>query len=180
MTFGAAARARRNTAEKVRAYDAPMSIVSIERVHAPDDEVRALVAELDATLSAAYSAEQRHGLVLDAIFAAHVRFFLARLDGAAVGCGGVALFDGHAEVKRMYVRPAARGRGVADAILARLEQEARAAQRTALHLETGDAQHAALRFYRRRGFVVVTAFGAYASMDSRAVARSVFLSKTLG
>src|SRR5205823_6926618 len=40
----------------------------------------------------------------------NVRFFLARLGEAAIGCGAVALFDGYAEVKRMYTREAARGR----------------------------------------------------------------------
>jgi len=35
----------------------------------------------------------------------HVRFFVASLDGEPVGCAGVALFEGFAEVKRMYVRP---------------------------------------------------------------------------
>jgi putative acetyltransferase len=54
--------------------------------------------------------------MLEAIFQAHIRFFVACLDGMAAGCRGVALLDGFAEVKRMYVRPSARGRGVAQAI----------------------------------------------------------------
>jgi hypothetical protein len=74
-------------------------------------EIRALIAELDTTLSAEYPPEQRHGLALDAIFQPHLRFFLARLDGGTVGCGGVALFADFAEVKRMYVRRAARRGG---------------------------------------------------------------------
>src|SRR5277367_5211261 len=93
----------------------------------PTDAVRTLISELDATLSAEYPPEQRHGLALDAIFQPHVRFFVARLDGEAVGCGGVALFPDFAEVKRMYVRDVARGRGVAQALLARIESEARSA-----------------------------------------------------
>ena len=87
----------------------------IEQVSGATDEVRALIAELDETLSAEYPPEQRHGLALDAIFQPHLRFFLARLDGEAVGCGGVALFADFAEVKRMYVRDPARGKGVAPA-----------------------------------------------------------------
>ena len=63
-------------------------------------------------------------LALDAIFAPNIRFFVARLNGAAVGCGGVAFFADFAEVKRMYVREVARGRGVAQLLLARIEQEA--------------------------------------------------------
>jgi putative acetyltransferase len=46
------------------------------------------------------------------MFEPHMRLFLARLDGVVVGCGGVAVFDDYADVKRMYTRPAARGRGL--------------------------------------------------------------------
>lgn len=62
---------------------------------------------------------------------------MARLDGIAVGCGGVAMFDDYAEVKRMYTRPVARGRGVAKALLHRIEHEARKAGKSVLSLETG-------------------------------------------
>ena len=66
--------------------------ILIEMVPAPTQEVAELVSELEQVLSAEYPPEQRHGLALDAIFQPHVRFFLARLEGEAVGCGGVALF----------------------------------------------------------------------------------------
>jgi SAM-dependent methyltransferase len=153
------------------------AMIAIELAPAPTDEVRALVAELEAVLSAEYPPEQRHGLSLDAIFQPEVRFFIARHGGAAVGCGGVALYDGFAEVKRMYVRPAARGTGAADALLARVEHEARRAGLTVLRLETGDRQHAAMRFYERCGFRRRSAFGAYAAMPERAIATSVFFEK---
>ena len=121
--------------------------ILIETAPVATDEVRALIDELDRTLSAEYPPEQRHGLALEAIFQPHIRFFLARLDGEAVGCGGVALFPDFAEVKRMYVRDAARGKGVAQALLARIEMEAREAGLAALRLETGDRQEAAMRLY---------------------------------
>src|SRR5580693_2369316 len=110
----------------------------IELVPSATEDVRALIDELEAVLAAEYLPEQRHGLALDALFQPHIRFFLARLHGAAVGCGGVALFDEFAEVKRMYVRDAARRRGVAGALLGRLEDEARSAGISWLRLETGD------------------------------------------
>ena len=90
--------------------------LQIEAVLTATDEVRVLIGELEAVLAAEYPPEQRHGLSLDAIFQPHVRFFIARLHGVAVGCGGVALFPDFAEVKRMYVRDSARGQGTADAI----------------------------------------------------------------
>jgi hypothetical protein len=73
-------------------------------------------------LGAGYESHQRHGLSIVQLFEPHVRFFPARLDGFAVGCGGVAVFDDYAEVKRMYTRSAARGRGVAKALLGRIEE----------------------------------------------------------
>jgi putative acetyltransferase len=109
----------------------------------------------------------------------HIRFFIARLDGAAVGCGGVAFFAHFAEVKRMYVRDAVRGRGVAPALLARIEQEARDNGIALLRLETGTNQAAALRFYEREGFRPCAAFGDYAAMAPHSIATSVFLEKQL-
>ena len=153
--------------------------ILIEIVRAPTDEVREMIDELERVLSAEYPPEQRHGLLLDAIFAPHIRFFLARLDGAAVGCGGVALFPDFAEVKRMYVRAAARGRGAAQALLERLETEACGAGLSLLRLETGDRQKAAIRVYERAGFARCGAFGAYAAMTPQAIATSVFFEKRL-
>jgi putative acetyltransferase len=156
------------------------NVVRIEAAPTATEEVRSLVGELETVLSAEYPPEQRHGLALDAVFQPHIRFFLARLRGAAVGCGGVALFSDFAEVKRMYVRDAARGEGVADAILARIEEEVRDAGLSLLRLETGDRQVAAMRFYARAGFRRCPAFGAYALMTPQSIATSVFFEKRIG
>jgi putative acetyltransferase len=153
--------------------------ICVELVPSATDDVRALVDELDQILSAEYPPEQRHGLALDAIFRPNIRFFLARLNGAAVGCGGVAWFADFAEVKRMYVRDVGRGRGVAPALLARIQTEARDAGFALLRLETGVRQVAALRFYQRAGFRICAPFGVYAEMPPQAVATSVFLQKQL-
>ncbi len=151
----------------------------VERVETPTDDARLLIGELEAELSGSYSAEQRHGLSLVRVFQPNVVFFIARLDGKAAGCGGVSFDDGLAEVKRMYVRPSARGRNVAQTILTRLEEEARDRGGIRLVLETGDAQHAAIRFYEREGFTRCDAFAAYAKMPPAAIARSVFFEKRI-
>src|SRR6478735_4636117 len=127
----------------------PGDEVRVELAPTATDEVRALIRELETVLAAEYPPEQRHGLSLDAIFQPHVRFFLARRQGVAVGCGGVALFPDYAEVKRMYVHHTARGQGVADALLARIEQEVRGSGISVLRLETGVHQIAAMRLYVR-------------------------------
>ena len=153
--------------------------IDIERITTATDDVRLLIGELDQVLAAEYLPEQRHGLALDALFQPHIRFFLARLNGAAMGCGGMALFDDFVEVKRMYVRETVRGRGVAQALLTRIETEARAAGFVVLRLETGERQTAALRFYTRAGFRACAAFGAYTAMPPEAISTSIFMEKRL-
>jgi putative acetyltransferase len=153
--------------------------VIVEQVQTATDDVRMLIEELDQTLAREYLPEQQHGLRLDTIFQPHVRFFVARLDGRAVGCGGVALFESYAEVKRMYVRDDARGRGIARALLARIESEVRLQGLDLLRLETGDRQFAAIRLYERAGFQSCEVFGDYAALTPQAIATSIFLEKRL-
>lgn len=156
-----------------------MDRISIEAVGSLTDEVRALIDELDETLAREYSPEQRHGLRPEAIFQPHVRFFLARVDGVAAGCGGVAMFAGFAEVKRMFVRDNMRGRGIGRALLSRIESEAKTNGLDVLRLETGDQQLAAIGLYERAGFQRCAAFGEYLSMSPNAIATSLFFEKYL-
>ena len=78
-----------------------------------------------------------------------------------VCCGGLKpLPDGAVEVKRMYVVPAARGAGVARALLARLEDEARRRGFTTVRLDTGPKQASARRMYREAGYREVANYNA--------------------
>jgi ribosomal protein S18 acetylase RimI-like enzyme len=153
--------------------------IELECVESPTPDARALISELDAELNAGYSPQQRHGLSLEKVFQPWIRFFVARLDGKAAGCGGISFENGLAEIKRMYVRPDARRSGVALAILSRLEAEARARGFEHVVLETGDAQYAAIRFYERAGFGRCPAFEPYASMPAAAIERSRFFEKRI-
>jgi putative acetyltransferase len=153
--------------------------IAIERVALPTRDARDLIAELDMVLGALYQPHQRHGLSVEQVFRPNVHFFIARIDGAALGCGAVALFDGYAEVKRMYTHEAARRRGVGRAILARLEAEARAAGNMVLCLETGTHQAAAIGLYERCGFQACEAFGHYARLLPHRISASLFYEKLL-
>jgi putative acetyltransferase len=157
----------------------PQAAVVVEPATAPTPELRALIAELDRTLARHYTPDQRHGLSLDRLFEPNVRFFLARCDGDAVGCGGVALLDGFAEVKRMYTAEAARRRGVARAVLARIEAEARQAGEPVLRLETGVHQVESIALYVSSGFRPCGAFGDYRAMPPASIAGSRFYEKPL-
>jgi predicted N-acetyltransferase YhbS len=79
-----------------------------------------------------------------------------------------------AEVKRMYVAPRARRSGLARAMLAHLEDTARAAGAEVMVLETGIRQPEAIRLYESAGYTPVPGFGFYKDAPlSRCLARSL-------
>lgn len=153
--------------------------IRIEQVSEPSADAIALISELDAVLGAVYQPHQRHGLSVEQVFEPNVRFFVARIGEEAVGCGAVALFDGYAEVKRMYTREAARGRGIGKALLARLEAEALGAGKPILRLETGTEQAVASRLYESYGFRSCAAFGHYTALEPHRISASLFYEKPL-
>jgi GNAT superfamily N-acetyltransferase len=82
-------------------------------------------------------------------------------DGAAVAGGGLKRLDERAcEIKRMYVVPSARGRGLAKALLEALEDEARRLGYTTARLDTGPKQPAAQAMYERAGYAPIGNFNA--------------------
>jgi putative acetyltransferase len=90
-------------------------------------------------------------------------FLLAYVGDELAGCGALRMMDATtAEVRRMFVRASARRVGVARAVLAHLEIEARALGYNVLRLETGVRQQAAMALYERAGFKRIPPFGEYA------------------
>ena len=87
-------------------------------------------------------------------------------DGAAVACGGVTRFDDtRGELKRMYVKPEARGLGLGRLVLDDLERHARELGFDALVLETGDRQEPALALYRNSGYERIPCYPPYDSRE---------------
>ena len=123
--------------------------------------VRSLLGALDAYLATLYPPASNHGLTMDALRQPAVRFVVARLGDAPVGCGAVVLEADDAEIKRMYVAPAARGRGVGRRLLDHLESLAMASGCRTSRLETGIAQPEALALYRRAGYMDIGPFADY-------------------
>ena len=144
---------------------------------APDrPDVASLIDALDAYQKPLYPPESHHGIDVVALSQRNVVFAVVRDDdGVAVGCGAVVIQAGCGEVKRMYVLPSHRGKGVAPALLFFLERQAVARGCTRLMLETGVRQPEALAFYRREGFVERAPFG-----DYRHDPLSVFMEKAIG
>lgn len=130
-------------------------------------EVADLVAELDADLTV------RYGGGGDPVHAPAAEFdgpggqmLVASVAGEPVGCVGLRRIDDRtAELKRMYVRPHARGRGIARALLAACEREAIELGYQQLWLETGTMQPEAVTLYLTSGYEPVPAFGQYAGQS---------------
>jgi putative acetyltransferase len=129
----------------------------------PDQpEIRALMAENDAFYAALYPKDLVFTLDVAELKRPEVAFYVARLDGRAVGYGAIVQHDPDwAEIKRMYVDTAVRGGGLGKLILATLEEHARRAGVRVLRLETGIHQPAAIGLYRAAGYVERRAFADY-------------------
>ena len=149
--------------------------VVIDRETPDQAEIRAFLAAADERSASLYPLESRHGLSLAALVSTNVRFFVARRDGRALGCGGYALLDdGAGEMKRLFVDPGARGQGVGRLLVQAIEQAAAREDVETLFLETGVKSFEALGLYRGQGFVECGPFAAY-----EADPLSVFMSKRL-
>jgi putative acetyltransferase len=138
-------------------------------------DVLRLLDDAEAQSAELYPVDSRHAACIDSLERKQVRFFVARLNGEAVGTGGY-LPDGagQAELKRIFVMATARGRGIAHGILAALEQAARDESVYLMQLETGVHSPEALALYRRAGYCERGPFGPYAPDPL-----SVFMEKSL-
>jgi GNAT superfamily N-acetyltransferase len=138
--------------------------IAIERADLTDEISKGLIASLNAELSALYPEPGANHFRLDPEEVAGGRgvFLVAYQEGTAVGCGALRLLDAEtAELKRMYVSPAARGQGVGRRLVQALETEARALGVRRLVLETGTRQTAAVALYRSAGYQPIPLFGEY-------------------
>lgn len=140
-----------------------------------ESSIRVLIMELDTYQAALYPAGSNHLLDIETLAQPQMRFFSVRVDDEVLGCGGIWLHDDYAEIKRVYVAPKARGLGLARKIMARLEDEARAAGMIIARLETGIHQPEALGLYRALGYMDRGCFGDYPANDPL----SVFMEKRL-
>lgn len=122
----------------------------------------ALIAEVQQEYVVRYGSED--GTPVDPAEFAPPRglFLVAYVDGKPAACGGWRAHETDVELKRMYVAPAFRGRGLARAVLAALERTAVEAGYRRVILETGQRQPEAIALYLSAGYEPVPSFGYYA------------------
>ena len=141
----------------------------IDRVPITHPDAAVLVEEVQQEYVVRYGNRDETPLEPGYFEAPQGAFFVGYLDGQPVATGAWrrrtdVVFDGTthtAEVKRMYVVPTARRRGLARAMLAHLEETARDAGAEAMVLETGLAQPEAIALYESSGYAPVPGFGFY-------------------
>ena len=144
--------------------------LTIERVWLDNPDVQLLISNLNSDL---YSRYPEPGALIFSLDSADIvdgvgTLLMAELDGEPVGCGAFRVMDewpGSAEIKRMYVTLAGRGRKIGYALLAELELAAGAIDVRRFVLETGPRQPEALALYERAGYRRVPCFGSYAGVE---------------
>lgn len=154
-----------------------MTAPDIRPVSPHDPGALRLLRASDEYMAALYPAESNHLEPPDALALPHVRFFGLFADGQLAGCGAFKHMDDdgvYGEVKRVFVDPAFRGRGLGKRIMAHVEARALESGLALLRLETGIRQHEALAMYLGLGYRLRNPFGAY-----RPDPLSLFMEKNL-
>jgi GNAT superfamily N-acetyltransferase len=101
---------------------------------------------------------------------------LAYYGDQPLGCGAIKEFDRESmEIKRMYVAPESRNKGIASGILTELERWACELSYTKCLLETGKRQPDAIRLYKKNGYIQIPNYGQYSGVEN-----SVCFEKRLG
>ena len=149
--------------------------IDIDDPERPD--ITGFLAEHLTDMFATSPAESVHALDVRALTDPSITFWSAREDGVLLGCGALRELDPtHGEIKSMRTTAAARGRGVAAAVLETMTRTARERGYRRISLETGAEDYfaAARRLYLRHGFTATEPFASY-----KPDRHSVFLTKEL-
>ena len=154
--------------------------IALESPRQPD--ARRLLDGSTADAQRLYPPESNFLLDLSALERPEVAFYVARLGagGAAVGIAALVVDSEpatdaagpRAELKRMFVDPDARGRGVGGALLARIEADAAARGIREIVLETGDLNHAAQALYPGTATARSRSSGSTSAGSTRCASRS--------
>jgi putative acetyltransferase len=156
-------------------YETPHEIYRFAPEGVAFPGIATLLARIAAHSASLYPPEGVHMLPAERLMDENVWFIAARgAQGIPLGCGAVVLDGATGEIKRMFVDEAARGQGLANAILALLEHHAFTHGVRLMQLETGPQQPAAIALYERSGYKICGPFGNYTPSPY-----SVFMEKSL-
>ena len=149
-------------------------MIIVERTDPHHPQATALLRQSHALMQSLFPPEDNFYLDVGDLVAPNIHFYTAREDEDILGTGALMIKPDYGEVKSMFVSEAARGKGVAAALLRQIEDTAREEGVTILKLETGNVLHTAHRLYERHGFTKCGVFGDYVTAKS-----SIFMEKPL-
>lgn len=137
------------------------------RTVGPDNpDLHQLIAKLDDELLERYPKQGIFGLDFNDPKVKQVTFVIAYLGETPVGCGAIRPLDlDCAELKRFYVDPGYRNRGIASRILIFLENTAQALGYRKIRLETGPKQPESIALYEKNGYYAIELFGEYVGCE---------------
>jgi putative acetyltransferase len=141
-------------------------MLKIVRTNSSDNDFIALVKLLDADLQIRDGEE--HPFFAQYNKLDNIKYaVVAYLDEIPVGCGAIKQYDEHTmEIKRMFVNPELRGKGIATKVLIELENWVRELNFSKCILETGKRQPEAIRLYEKNGYEIIPNFGQYKNVES--------------
>ena len=144
-----------------------MDHIIVKQVSPRHADLHRLVGHLDGYLRQLYPAEEIFGVDFDDPFIERTVFLVAYVNDIPAGCGATRPLDRESlELKRFFVEPAFRQKGIAGQILLALEGRAKEAGYGFIKLETGGPQREAVRFYRKHGYGPIERFGEYVDCES--------------
>jgi len=149
-------------------------MITVERTDPHHPQATALLKQSHALMTSLFPPEDNYYLDVADLVADNIWFFTARIGDTIHGTGALKAYDGYGEIKSMFVSEDARGKGIADALMRQIEDQARELKLPALKLETGNVLYAAHKLYRRHGFTDCGVFGDYVTANS-----SIFMEKQL-
>jgi len=154
-------------------------MANLLRTDSDNEDFRELVALLDADLQIRDGAEHSFYAQFNKIDKIrHV--VVAYEDKKAVGCGAFKKYSADAaEIKRMFVRPENRGRGIAGQILTELESWAKELNYSKCILETGVKQPEAIRLYQKSDYEIIPSYGQYLNVENSVCMRKLINQPTV-
>ena len=140
-------------------------MLSLVKTNSDSSDFYSLVALLDAALQERYGEQQSFFSKFNKLDHIH-HVIVAYETNQPLGCGAFKEYElGIAEIKRMYVKPLLRGRGIAAEILTALEQWAKEEGYTRCILETAIKQPEAIRLYEKTGYSRIPNYGQYIGVE---------------
>jgi putative acetyltransferase len=141
--------------------------IHILRTDTSNPDYQSLIPLLDAELTVRDGGEEAHAFYRQYNKSDEIRHVVvAYVDHVPAGCGAIKAYDSQAvEVKRMFVPPELRGKGIAGSVLRELEKWAEELGFETIILETGIAMPEAIGLYRKSGYGIIPNYGQYAGKE---------------